>query len=370
MIFTIFMLSIFLVSEITVSAEHNLEHKSEEESNLVKHKNYDLYEKIIVDKNSDDADYKSIQDAIDSALTGSTIYVKKGTYNEILYIYKKINLMGEKKGKTFINVESKKNSYAVVVTASGVNISGFSISNNGPGLYAMGIKIIASQTTVEDCDIYNTPIGIAVWSSKNTISNCNFWGCEDEGIAFLGSSVSDCNDNLVTNSEFFNNCDGIELQYSSNNIITNSTFYDNTHAGIDAISSSNDNNVISYCDLYDNEVFGIYLSRSSGNQITRCRLVNNQIMMSGSMDSIIDNCELENIYLKDTTVSIKDCKNVEESNIKTINSMYEIDDEAKAYAKIISEKVENAKEKYYAKFPTIVAILNLIKSRIRIYLNM
>ncbi len=218
------------------------------------------------------------------------------------------------------------------------------------------MKIIASQTTIEDCTVFDTPVGIAAWSSKNTISNCIFYGCEDEGIAFLGSSTSDCNNNLVTNCVFYDNCDGIELQYSSNNVISYCEFYDNTHAGIDAIGSSNNNNIISHCDLYDNDVFGIYLSRSSGNQITQCMISNNQIMMSSSIDSTIDNCELGSIYLRDATLNIKNCENFEESKIKTVNSVYEIHTEENVGNNPVGYKKENG---FF-----LSTILNLIRLRL------
>ena len=372
LISAMFLLSIFIVSTINIRAETELEHKPEdiEELSIIKIEDHDSYDKIIVDKNSDDADYKSIQKAVDGASDGSTIYVKEGSYSEIIHIDKKINLIGENKENTLINPESKKNSYAVKITAAGVKLSGFSISNDGPGLYTTGVKITASQTTIEDCNVFDTPVGIAVWSSNNIISNCTFWGCEDEGIVFLGSSTSECNNNLVTNCEFYNNCDGIELQYSSNNVISYCEFYDNTHAGIDAIGSSNNNNVISNCDLYDNEVFGIYLSRSSENQITQCMISNNQIMMSSSKNNTIDNCELESIYLRDTTLNIENCENLEESKIKTVNSVYEIYNKENVHAATISEKIENAKENYYSKFSSIFALLNLIRSRISNYLGM
>ncbi len=88
-----FLLSIFIVSTINIHAENELENKPEgiEESSIIKNEDHDSYEKIIVDKNSDDADYRSIQKAVDGASTGSTIYVREGTYNEIVHIYKKIN---------------------------------------------------------------------------------------------------------------------------------------------------------------------------------------------------------------------------------------------------------------------------------------
>lgn len=361
LISAMFLLSIFIVSTINIRAETKLEHEPEdiEELSIIKDEDHDSYDKIIVDKNSDDADYKSIQEAIYGTSSGSTIYVKEGSYSEIIHVYKKINLIGENKEKTFINPESKKNAYAVKITAAGVKLSGFSISNDGPGLYTTGVKIIASQTTIEDCNVFDTPVGIAVWSSNNIISNCSFWGCEDEGIVFLGSFTSECNDNLVTNCDFYNNCDGIELQYSSNNVISYCKFYDNTHAGIDAIGSSNNNNVISNCDLYDNEVFGIYLSRSSGNQIKACSIEKNQIMMYNVEDTLIEDSEVESMYLVNAKVTVKNCKNLAVSKVKAINSDYSINN---------AESVENTLEENHTgvKGFFFSNILNFIRLRLEI----
>jgi parallel beta-helix repeat protein len=368
-IVALFLLSNFIILEMNIQAEGVLEHWPEEEKLRGVKKNDD-FGRMIVDKNSDDSNYRSIQKAIDDAQSGSTIYVKSGTYSEILVINKKINLIGEDRNTTYINPESKKNGYAAKITANGVRLNGFSINNKGPGLYTMGIKISASQTEIEDCNIFNTPVGIAIWSSENIISNCEFWGCQDEGIAFLGSSISECNGNIITGCKFYDNCDGIELQYSSNNVISHCEFYDNSHAGIDAIGSSNNNNIISHCDLYDNDAFGIYLSRSSENQITQCKISNNQIMISSSKDNTVDNCELESIYLRDTTLNIENCEKIEESKIKTVNSVYEIDNEEDVNSVTVSEKVENGKETYYNKFSSFFTLLNLIKSYIRNYLGM
>jgi len=313
------LISIFLVSTITVHAER-LEH---EETNTILENN-DSSKEIIVDK-YDDKYYSSIQDAIDSATIDSTIYVRNGYYNEILNIKKKIKLVGEDKEKTIINPTSTKNSYAIRIAAEGVKISNLGVQNHGPGIYSTGIKVSARDTTIYNCDIFDTPVGIAVWSSDNTITNCRFWGCEDEGIALLGSSTIECNNNLIENCEFFENCDGIELQYSSYNEISHCRFYENTHAGIDAIGSSNNNNKITNCEINNNKVFGIYLSRSSGNQITKCSLTGNKIMTTNSKDNTITDCKIDTIYLTDDSqLSIEDCPDFDESKIKTINSEYEI----------------------------------------------
>jgi len=225
-----------------------------------------LKQNIIVSK-SGNGDYTTIQEAINNASEGSTIFVKSGSYNEIVDIKKRINLIGEDRYNTIINPISEKNKYAIHLGAPGVKIKNFSITNGAPGIYTTGIRVSASETEIHDCDIYDTPVGIAIWTSNNVINNCVFWGCKDEGIALIGSIHSKCDFNKIKNCTFSKNCDGIELQYSSNNIITDCEFYENTHTGIDAITSSNENNTISNCKIYNNEVHGIYLSRSTNNLI-------------------------------------------------------------------------------------------------------
>lgn len=233
-----------------------------------------LKQSIIVSKNGD-GDYTTIQEAVDNAPEGSIVYVRKGAYSEIINIKKELSLIGENKANTVINPISEKNKYAIRLGAPGGIIKNFSITNGAPGLYTTGIRISASKTEIYNCNIYDTPVGIASWSSDGIIDNCKFWGCEDEGIVLIGNSLSSCNRNKITNCIFYENCDGIELQYSSNNTISDCEFYENTHTGIDAIASSNNNNTISNCKIYNNEVHGIYLSASSDNKIIDCSILKN-----------------------------------------------------------------------------------------------
>lgn len=234
----------------------------------------ELQQTITVDKNGK-GDYASIQEAIDNSIEGSIIYVKTGEYPEIINVDKKMSLIGENKDNTIINPISTKNKYAIRLGASDVTLKGFSITNGAPGLYTQAIRISSPDTEIQDCNIHDTPVGIVIWTSNNIVDNCEFWGCEDEGIALIGTTYTECNNNKITSCLFYENCDGIELQRSSNNIIQNCDFYDNTHSGIDAIVSSNNQNIIIDCRIYDNEVHGIFLSSSSDNLIKNCIISNN-----------------------------------------------------------------------------------------------
>ena len=266
-------------------------------------------EPIITVDQTGSGDYTTIQEAINNAREGTTIIVNSGIYSEIIEIKKKITLIGENKANTVINPISKENKYAIKLGAPEATIKSLSITNRAPGIYTTGVHISASETEVLNCDIYDMPIGIAIWTSNNNIDNCKFWGCEDEGIALLGSRYSECNNNKITNCIFYDNCDGIELQHSSNNIITDCEFYDNTHTAIDAIASSNNENIISNCEIYNNRVNGIYLSSSSDNQIIDCSLSNNRdgdIITTGDSNNneIINSIQEEDILEDDTAEEI------------------------------------------------------------------
>ena len=73
--------------------------------------------------------YTKIQDAINAASNGDTIFVYSGTYYENVVINKSINLIGEDKNTTIIDGNGIGN--VVYITANNVNLSGFSIINSG-----------------------------------------------------------------------------------------------------------------------------------------------------------------------------------------------------------------------------------------------
>ena len=146
-------------------------------------------------------DYKSIQDAIDNAIDGSIISIKSGFYSEIINIYKPISLIGENKFTTKINPISDVNKYAIRLEAPDVIIKNLSITNGASGIYSTGIRINAPRSEINNCNFYNNPIGIAIFSSENVIDNCNFWNCKDEAIALIGTDIS----NYLP--------DGLEIQF-------------------------------------------------------------------------------------------------------------------------------------------------------------
>lgn len=67
-------------------------------------------------------DYLSIQDAINNAVAGDTVYIKKGTYVENPIINKSVSLVGEDRDATVIDVTA-----GLKVERDNVTITGLAI---------------------------------------------------------------------------------------------------------------------------------------------------------------------------------------------------------------------------------------------------
>jgi nitrous oxidase accessory protein NosD len=69
--------------------------------------------------------YKTIQEAINNASSGDTIFVRKGIYTENIVINKSITLIGEDRESTIIDGGATGN--VISIKASNVTIKGFTI---------------------------------------------------------------------------------------------------------------------------------------------------------------------------------------------------------------------------------------------------
>jgi hypothetical protein len=118
--------------------------------------------------------YTKIQDAIENASDGDTVFVYSGIYCDynadewggaVAYINKSINLVGENKLTTIINgrYEGHWHMSGLIVAADGVNISGFTIQNCDGG-----------HAAIQRCNCFNTTI-------YDNILKVNTYGIEWSG---------------------------------------------------------------------------------------------------------------------------------------------------------------------------------------------
>jgi parallel beta-helix repeat protein len=200
--------------------------------------------------------YTKIQDAIDNASDGDTIFVydDSSPYCENLVINKQISLIGEDKNTTIIDGNGIGD--VILVSRDMVAISGFSVRNNGdiPMVDAL-IKVFSDKNTIVGNIIShsaNYTIGIYLnKSSHNYIGNNCIFENGNEGIF-----VEDSTNNTIEKNEIFNNVHcAIVLSNSSNNVIINNDMYEN-HATISLWPGSSYNE-IAWNAMYDHEWDGM-----------------------------------------------------------------------------------------------------------------
>jgi parallel beta-helix repeat protein len=178
------------------------------------------------------ADYIKIQQALDNANNGDTIFVFNGFYNENIWINKSVNLIGEDKYNTIIDGSKLNN--VVNINSNSVNITGFKIIksgniNNSGDINDAGIKVNSNLNKIYDNNIINNSVGIRIVGVGKNYINCNNISNNYNGIVlFIGMKDNIITDNLIKN----NDNDGIHFYRSDSNIITGNSFINNKFNGI------------------------------------------------------------------------------------------------------------------------------------------
>ncbi len=257
--------------------------------------------------------YTKIQDAIDNASDGDTVFVYSGWYDvdKWIYINKSIRLIGEDKENTIIY------SSGIDIVVSEVYVSGFTIQN-GSGItidsYSSEVannNIILGNIFKSNESFYGFGGVMIINSNYNTVSNNSFFSCglmletfniddaanshhnfvynntvNDKPLAYFEDTsdkvIDDagqviligCNNITVENLEIFNTISGVQLLDSINCFIVSNVFSNNYLGGISLLNSSN--NTISG-NIILNGGFGAMLFVSEYNLISGNSFENNEI---------------------------------------------------------------------------------------------
>jgi parallel beta-helix repeat protein len=167
-------------------------------------------------------DYTSIQEAINKADPGDTIYIKAGDYNGSLIIEKSVELIGEKDAR--INQWAIDVQPAILVKANNVTIRGLTIDNPSlsyPWKIKRGIHLLGAtncliqNNTVQHCD----QEGIWLYQSTNNTIDGNTVNTSTPAL-----SIGDSSNNLIINNHFSSKWTAASLYYNANN----NTLQDNT----------------------------------------------------------------------------------------------------------------------------------------------
>ena len=220
-------------------------------------------------------DYSTIQEAINDANDGDSIFVKKGTYYENITIDKSLSIIGEDKKTTIIEGGNVKP--GVTITRDGVKVTGFTIRNaKSPPLNPMALA------------------GILLLSANYCNISGNIMTANDYGINLMSSSH-----NIIAGNHVMNGTNGIKLDGSSNNIIVGNNITAHVYDGIILRNYCNYNNIVGntitnnrdgigvwttsdFISIGENTInsnnnAGILLSNLRNSSIVRNNITNNEI---------------------------------------------------------------------------------------------
>ena len=165
-------------------------------------------------------DYGHIQDAINNASEGDTIYVKKGTYHENLVINKSISLIGEDLDTTIIDgAPSEGYRIPIKIQCDNVAVSGFKILYGYTGIQMWDVQ----NCTISGNRIAGGQHGIELSSSEyNNITGNIFESIGlSSAIRLYGASH-----NFVCRNHISSCVEGIQLIGSHDNTVTENTIKD------------------------------------------------------------------------------------------------------------------------------------------------
>jgi len=184
-------------------------------------------------------DYATIQEAIDNANEGGTVFVRNGTYYEHVVVNKTLSLIGESIDGTVLNsTDTDPFMPIMIIEADNVKMRGFTFE--GWSLNNIYINAATGVVIVENRIVFNA-MGILVENSVNiTIENNVIVGFGLDNIGIMLDHSTECRitNNRITNAVY----DGVRLWFSDNNLLSHN--------------------------LVTNNDFGMFLHGSNGNTVS------------------------------------------------------------------------------------------------------
>lgn len=185
---------------------------------------------------------KTINEAVDLAISGDTIDVSSGKYNENVIITKPIML----RGINFPSINGNKKGDVVFIAADNVTVEGFEIKNSGRSSLEeyCGIKVVESVgVVVRNNKLADNSIGISFKKSYSGIIHDNYVTTSITDMPILGNAIHcwNCDTLSIKRNEVRNHRDGIYLEFVKDSDIEENLVEDCKRYGLHFMFSHRDN---------------------------------------------------------------------------------------------------------------------------------
>ena len=239
-------------------------------------------------------DYPTIQEAINAADPGDTVYVYNGTYYENVVVNKTLHLVGENRENAIIDARGIGD--VLRIEADNVTVSDFTIRYGDNGIYLSGSH---GSTICNNNITKNRYSGITVYSSTGNNIEWNIIGDNHDGINLANLAK----DNTIQENTVTNNGIGIYLRGQCGNNSVQGNIVQNNQFAI-YIHFSNGNNITD--NVLTNSEYCIYITSSTENEICSNVIANNHwgIYFDGGNDNkIYHNNFIDNLIQAHISIS-------------------------------------------------------------------
>jgi nitrous oxidase accessory protein len=202
--------------------------------------------------------YSTIQEAINAASPGDTIFVYNGTYVEDVVVNKSVSLIGQERGLVIVRGSSSQQ--VVSIQANGVVFRDLTV-NGSANAFAAGILVSSLGCNVSNNLIENNFYGLYILSSGNTISD-NIVSDNNNGVSvyFSGNDV-------FSRNAILDNALGLRISSSSSSVFSENVLLGNSQGLV--LSDHSNNNVFYHNNFYDsvqsNDSLNLWSSGNEGN---------------------------------------------------------------------------------------------------------
>lgn len=214
------------------------------------------------------ADFSKVQDAINAASPGDTIYVFNGTYYENVVVNKTVSLIGEHRHSAIIDARAVGDAVRIE-QVDNVTVTNFTIRHGDNGVYlsrTQGSIIRNNNVTT------NLIRGIlAMYSTRNNFQENIVNNSWQAGIDLAEGST----DNIIQNNIITDCGVGIYLRYNNGNNTVQGNKVQSNSRGIN-VGSSNNNRIIGNA-LTKSSDYGILVEHSNGNEAYDNIIANNRV---------------------------------------------------------------------------------------------